>query len=314
MIWLIGLLISAPVLVSGDITVVKEIAVGPKSVNAAANIGTVNSSANVSLAEANVDVFVDPPQDKDKPSHYRGLLPLKIQAYFILVNESDKQLELTVGFPISNSEYSSFSLASFKVVTDRKVRDVFRRTSGYPRRLRHEFVSGNLGPERVDPPADVDLETMSLIPTQSIGNETFQNLMVWRENFLPKEKKEVKVTYELLIPLQDKKVIRKNIEGNYKGVWPQEANGVPLDFLQTLPTGSFYFFDYYLTSGASWAGPIGFEGIALHFDQWWPDVELYSSIGSEHFVWSDKTQHPGEPIVAFHSFENHPQVINISWG
>ena len=68
------------------------------------------------------------------------------------------------------------------------------------------------------------------------------------------------------------------MEGNYKGIWPQEANNLPLAFLETIPRNEkYYFFDYYLTSGASWKDTIGEEVIQLRLHDSWQGHELFSS-------------------------------------
>lgn len=290
----------------GDIVVVKEVVISPKSVNAAANIGSVNSSVNVRMDLAKVDIHIATPGDGAFDP-----LPVNVIATFELVNESSDELKLTVGFPISNSEYSSFELSHFSVVTDGAVREVFRRTSGYPRSLGHEYVSGEKGPEKATPPVEIDKNTVDLFGGQSIGKETFQNLMVWEETFAPAQRKKIEVDYEIEIPFQENKVIRELARGSYKGTWPQEANNVPLQFLKKVGSGYYYFFDYYLTSGASWAGSIGFEEITLHFDHWWRDLEFYSTIKQGEIGWSNRTLYPSLPIVATYQLRDEEPTENI---
>jgi hypothetical protein len=128
-------------------------------------------------------------------------------------------LKLTVGFPVSNSQYSSFELAHFFVVTDGAVREVFRRKSSYPRQLTHEYVSGEKEPGKAAPPADIVWQdSAQLLGNQFMGPETFQNLIVWEESFSPAQQKKVEVNYEINIPSQENKMVRKQVEGNYKGV------------------------------------------------------------------------------------------------
>ena len=297
----------APDLCFSDLNVVKEVVITPKGVNAAANIGSVNTSVNVRMDSAKVDIHVGKPGEGTLAP-----LSLNVKATFTLINESTHELKLTVGFPVSNSQYSSFELAHFSVVSDGDVREVFRRKSSYPRQLNHEYVSGEKGPGKAAPPADIDQQdSAKLFGQQFIGRETFQNLMVWEESFSPAQQKKVEVDYEIEIPLQENKVVRKRVKGNYKGVWPQEANNVPTQFLQQLASGQYYFFDYYLTSGASWAGPIAFEDVTLHFDYWWRDMEFHSTIKQGSLGWSNRILDPSLPIVATYQLRNEEPTENI---
>lgn len=289
-----------------DINVVKEVIITPKGVNVAANIGSVNSSENIRLHLAKVDIHVAKPGDGTLAP-----LPLNVKAIFELINESSHDLKLTVGFPVSNSQYTSFELYHFSVVTDGAVREVFQRKGSYPGQLTHEYISGEKGPGKATPPAEIDQSTVNLSGKQSIGKETFQNLMVWEETFAPSQRKKIEVDYEIEIPLQENKVVRKRVEGNQKGVWPQEANSVPVQFLQRVGSGSYYFFDYYLTSGASWADSIAFEDITLHFDYWWRDLEFYSTVKSGRMSWSNRILYPGLPIVATYHLRDEEPIENI---
>jgi hypothetical protein len=296
----------APALCLGDLNVVREVVIAPKGVNLAANIGLVNSSTNVRLDTATVDIYVG------KPAEGPGApLSFNVKASFTLINESPHKLKLTVGFPISNSRYSSFKLVHFSVVTDGVVREVFRRISSYPRQLTHEYVSGEKGPERAAPPGDIIQDTAKLWGNQFIGQESFQNLMVWEETFSPSQQKKVAVDYEIDIPLQENQTVRHRVEGNYKGIWPQEANNIPAQLLQKLTSGQYYFFDYYLTSGASWAGPIAFEKVTLHFDYWWRDLDFYSTIKRGVIGWSNRILYPDLPIVATYQLKNEEPTENI---
>ncbi len=268
-----------------DISVVREVVIAPKGVNAAANIGSVNSSPNVKLISARVDINVGTPG-----SGAPAPLPLSVNATFELQNDSSDELSLTVGFPVSNSQYSSFKFEWFRVTSNGSIREVFRRKSSYPRQIVHEYVSGELGPSDAVPPSDIDRETMKLMGDQVMGRESFQNLMVWEEHFGPKEKKTVEVRYEIQIPLQENVVHKKKVEGSHKGIWPEEANNIPLWFLDRLPKGSFYFFDYYLTSGSSWAGPIGEEIVNVHFGSSWKGHEFHTSANEKFSKVSGKAK------------------------
>ena len=288
----------------GDLIVVREAVIAPKDVNAAANIGSVNSSVNVRMDLAKVDIHV-----AKLGGGALAPLPLNVRATFELVNESSDELKLTVGFPISNSEYSSFELSHFSVVTDGAVREVFRRIGSYPRSMGHEYVSGEKGPEKATPPTEIGSD--NLFGVQSIGKDAFQNLMVWEETFAPTQRKKIEVDYEIEIPLQENKVVREQVESSSKGIMHGSANNVPIQFLQKVGTGSYYFFDYYLTSGASWAGSIGFEEITLYFDHWWRDLEFYSTIKQGEIGWSNRTLYPSLPIVATYQLRDEEPTENI---
>lgn len=292
---------------AADLIVVREVAIGPKTVHAAANIGAVNSSPNVRLEKAVIDITVGRPfvDNSGKP------LLIAVRGTFLLVNQSDQQLELTVGFPVSNSEYSAYALEAFRVATDMKTREVFRRKSGYPRRLTHEYISGMKGPGSAKPPNDVYESTMHLFGRQQMGKDELHNLMVWQERFSPYQEKSVKVEYEFTLPLQEAEVLRKKVKGNHKSVWPQEANNVPPAFVESLPDKSYYFFDYYLTSGASWAGTIGVEEILMSFDQWWYDVEFYTTIDIDELAWAPRKAKPADPIWMYYVIEDMDPSENL---
>jgi hypothetical protein len=258
------------------------------------------------LDTATVDIHVGKPCESSLAP-----LPLSVKAVFTLVNESSHKLKLTVGFPVSNSWYSSFELMHFSVVTDGVVREVFRRKCSYPRQLTHEYISGKKGPEMARPPDDITRDSVDLLGNQFIGQESFQNLMVWEEAFLPSQQKKVAVDYKIDIPLQENKIQRQKAKGNYKGIWPQEANNVPVQFIRQLDFGQYYFFDYYLTSGASWAGPIALEEITLHFDSWWQDLEFHSTIKQGEIGWSNRILDPDLPIVATYQIRNEEPTENI---
>ncbi len=306
-----GCTLLSPVAGLGDLTVVREVVITPRSVNASANIGSVNSSPNIRLDTANIDIQVGAPDVSGKSKDSWSPIFLVVRGNFALVNQSTEELQLTVGFPVSNSEYSAYDLATFRVLTDGAIREVFSRVSGYPRRIRHEYISGELGPDESRPPAEIDRETVHLFGKQLMGKDSFQNLMVWQETFAPKQHKNVEVMYEITIPLQNTDVVREKVTGNHKGIWPQEANTIPVDFLSELDSGAYYFFDYYLTSGASWAGPISFEDISLKFDSWWQDLEFHSTIKQGRISWSNTTLYPGIPTVAYYSLRDVEPTENV---
>jgi len=266
------LILGLPHPAAGDLMVMRDVVTGPKGSAAAANIGSVNSSPNIHMDQARVDINVGTPGEGPVAP-----VPLTVVATFEMVNQSQHELHLTVGFPISNSEFSSSRINWFRVMVDGDTRDVFRRITGYPRRLTHEYVSGESGPDNARPPTDVNRSSLKLMGDQIIGNERYGNLMVWEERFSAGETKTIDVRYSIQIPLQENAVKKRRVEGNSKGKWPEEANNLPTWFLKRLPQKYYYFFDYYLTSGASWAGTIGVEDIYLHLGPWWNGHEFHAS-------------------------------------
>lgn len=299
------LLLALPGICFGDINVVKEVVIAPKGVHAAANIGSVNSSPNVRMARARVDIKVGTPG-----GGAMAPISLNVRATFEMVNESSLEILLTVGFPISNSEFSSFRFDWFRVSTDGVPREVFRRKAGYPRNLVHEYVSGVLGPDKAVPPTDIDRASMKLMGDQIIGGERFGNLMVWEERFSGGQKKTIEVLYEIQMPLQENALIRKRAKGNYKGTWPQEANNVPAWFLKKLSRTSYYFFDYYLTSGASWSGPISEEDIFVHFGPWWNGHEFHVST-TGILSSGGRNAGPGAPTTHYYMLRNQEPAENL---
>jgi hypothetical protein len=265
-----------------DLTVVREVVVAPKKGSLAANIGPVNRSAKVRLAQAEVLIRPGPPPAAGRP------LRVEVRARFVLRSEAEAPLRLTVGFPVSDSEYSSFDFVSFQVRGPEGPRTVFQRATGYPRRMTHRLVSGpEASPAGLLP--DVDWAEKRgevyrsrragrIMGGDAVGSRELGNLMVWAEEFRPGQAKTLEVGYVMAIPLQAAGWSRRRVEGNHKGVWPQEANNVPLAFLQTLPPGPYYFFDYYLVTGAAWKGPIGSETVTLELDGSWAGHELFCNL------------------------------------
>lgn len=312
----------------GDVSVEREVVITPKGVNAAANIGSVNSSVNVRMDLAKVDIHIAKPRDDGLVTipfrAYEAIdrlitvpldgrvvtIPLNVIATFELINESSHDLNLTVGFPVSNSAYSSFELSHFSVVTDGTVKEVFRRKGNYPNALWHEYISGIKGSKNANPPLEKGAE--NLFGRQGIGKETFQNLMVWDETFSPAQRKKIQVEYEIEIPLQENKVVRERVFSSEKGISSKAANNVPIQFLQKIGSGSYYFFDYYLTSGASWAGSIGFEEVTLHFDHWWKgNLEFYSTIKKDEIAWFNQTHDSAIFMTAIYQFRDKEPTENI---
>lgn len=262
-----------------DLTVVRQVVVAPKKGSLAANIGPVNRPAKVRLAEAEVLIRPGPPPAAGLP------LRVEVRARFVLRSEAQSPLRLTVGFPVSDSEFSAFDFVSFRVRGPEGPRTVFQRATGYPRRMTHRLVSGpEASPARLLP--DVgraekhgevyrSRREKRIMGGDSVGARELGNLMVWAEEFRPGQAKTLEVGYVMDIPLQAAGWSRRRVEGNHKGIWPQEANNVPLAFLKALPAGEYYFFDYYLVTGAAWKGPIGSETVTLELDNSWAGHELF---------------------------------------
>lgn len=276
------LLLLIPHTAEADLDVIREVIIAPKNGRAAANIGSVNQSSNIRMVLAKVDIEVGkvPVSDQDP-------VRINVHSVFTMKNESQDALSLTVGFPVSRSEYSAFDLVSFAVKTDGNPRSVFNRVSGYIRRIKHIFISG---PDKESYKKLVDYEInkdhLEIYGIQKIGKGEYQNLMVWGEVFDPGQERNIEVRYSIEIPLQKNVWKQKKVKGNYKGIWPQEANNLPLDFLKSIPGkkkfslfsyNKYYFFDYYLISGASWKGTIGEEVITLRLDNSWQGHTLYSN-------------------------------------
>jgi len=199
-----------------------------------------------------------------------------------------------VGFPVSNSRYSAFAFDSFAVETDGSPRSVFNRITSYPRNIKHKYVSGpDRGADRdlpdypeldqaADSPRTPAIKRRKMFAVERINSETFQNLMVWKETFGPGQKRIVDVRYTIFIPPQINTWEQKKVEGNYKGIWPHEANNLPTAFLKSIPPNErYYFFDYYLTTGASWKGTIGEEVIRLSLHDSWQGHKLFSNARNE---------------------------------
>jgi len=278
-----------PLAANADLQVVREIVVAPKTARGGANIGLVNTSANVSMVNADVAIRIGQlPASSSKP------LRIAVNGIFVMKNEATESLALTVGFPVSNSRYSSFDLQDFTVTSDGTQRSVFKRITGYPWHLEHIYMSGPdpkayLGlPDYSGTISDEDkrdstgIKGRSLFGKEIIGREVFRNLLVWKEVFEAGQVSTIEVAYQISIPLQRNIVKNKRVKGNYKGIWPQEANAAPELFLNSLPKGeAFYFFDYYLTSGASWKKPIGEQRVVLRLDESWNGHKLYNHTGPE---------------------------------
>lgn len=281
-----------------DLIVVKEVVIAPKNGRVAANIGPVNQTVNVEMRSADVSINLSKlPAPGDNP------LSVHVTARFSMVNSFQAPLSLTIGFPVSDSEYSSCKHVSFTVTSDGQPRTVFERVTGYPWKMIHRPVSGPPGN-----PADLmpDVANAALrkglykskdknrpiFGGDVVGESKFHNLMVWGENFQPGQQKIIEVVYSLAIPLQKNVVRKTKAKGNYKGVWPQEANNLPKEFLDSIPKDKqYYFFDYFLTSGASWKGPIGKEVVNLNLDESWSGHRLYCNLESELFKSQVKNGH-----------------------
>ena len=59
--------------------------------------------------------------------------------------------------------------------------------------------------------------------------------MVWKDTFDPGQVRSIEVEYGIAVPLQKNSIVRRKEVGNYKGIWQQEANNMPLHFLASLP-------------------------------------------------------------------------------
>ena len=81
-----------------------------------------------------------------------------------------------------------------------------------------------------------------------------------------------------------------------------------MDFMRKIPKGSYYFFDYYLTSGSAWKGPIGEETITLELDGSWLNHTLHCNVDTT-ISKSDSTDNSTTLYV--YSFKNQDPSTNL---
>jgi hypothetical protein len=79
---------------------------------------------------------------------------------------------------------------------------------------------------------------------------------IWPEYFKPNEQHTINVKYALKVSQKNQQAL-KSVNG-WEGI----------DKLLE-PQAEYYLFDYSLTSGATWKGPIGKETLTLHFTEAW---------------------------------------------
>ena len=130
-----------PTLCRGNLCVIRRVLIAPKSVNAAASIGSVNHSDRVRLDMAIVDTHASRP-GQDPLATPR----LYVKATFACINKSSKQLKLRVCFPTSHSRYSFFKHNHCVVITDQDAREVFEKKAPISGKL---II--NIHPARKDP-------------------------------------------------------------------------------------------------------------------------------------------------------------------
>ena len=305
----------------GDLAFSREVVIAPKTGIAAANIGSVGKSYNIKMDSAVVDITVESVSSQSDSN-----ILISICAVFLMQNVSSDELLLTVGFPISESCYSSFDLKNFTVVSNEEEKTVFHRIAHYPSSVSHVRQSGpDVPPETlpdaavngdifgtnharfgdVPPPSPVPSYKHSNMPvgcarridlepylsgTKKFSYDAYvkpgpisyteaHNQMVWTETFTAQEERSIVVQYTIGIPKQKTNILLRKVTSNQKGIWKEEANNVPIYFLKTLETGTYYFFDYFLTSGSSWLGPIGTETVNLHLPDEWANQIVFCSQG-----------------------------------
>jgi hypothetical protein len=89
----------------------------------------------------------------------------------------------------------------------------------------------------------------------------------WMEDFKPSEERVIKVEYVLRVPRQSPQELEKR-------------RGVKGIFELLSPKTDYFIFEYSLTSGATWEGPITKEIVRLHFsDAWTPQTVLCNQAG-----------------------------------
>lgn len=293
-----------------DLAFEREIYINSKTTPAVSNI--TGSSQAIEMQEAQVDINVSAATEGS------SLITLTTNAQFHMHNSTKETVLLTMGFPVSDSSYSAFQLIDFRVTSGGEPRSVFQRVTGYPRHREHIWVSGpetdpRILPDANDPPGVfgdenwIDRNDGSSVlqdsPDGSNRGVASANKMVWRELFTPNEVRLIVVTYSLNLPTQSKKSEKMRKVSNEKGISREEANNCPVAFLNKLAPGDYYFFDYYLVTGASWKGPIGKEEIRLHLPPGWVNATLSS--------WPEKTT-TREDLMVYRLEREEPRD-NIYW-
>jgi len=89
----------------------------------------------------------------------------------------------------------------------------------------------------------------------------------WMETFKPREERLIQVEYVLRVPRQSQQELekRRGVEGIFELISPKT---------------DYFIFEYSLTSGATWEGPITKETVRLHFsDTWTPQTVLCNQAG-----------------------------------
>ncbi len=274
----------------GDLLSEREIILSPERGRVVANIGGIGRSTAVRMAEAIVDISVG-----ERPRDREARIDIRVHAVFTMENTSPDTVALSVGFPVSDSSWSAFDFDFFEVVTDGEARSVFERVGSYPRRMHYRHVSG---PDPLaygglpDTAAGAETPRGAIFGITRIGEDGFRNLMVWTETFAPGQTRSIDVRYGIAVPSRVSQWKRIKVTTSIKGPHPDEANNLPAAFIDGLPeTDYYYFFDYYLTTGASWKGTIGRETITLDLDPSWRGHRLFFS---RHDAAGAVKESPGE--------------------
>lgn len=162
-----------------------------------------------------------------------------------------------------------YNIMDFTAVSNDEKQTVYHRRTGYPNFRKQERISGpDLPPENLP----------DYFEKPFLTGENYNNKMIWREDFAPNEERIIQVDYSLyLAPLTNEYEKRKmNVGGFNAG---PTAENTPSKLLSKIKKDKkYYFFDYFLESGASWKGTIGKEVIRLHLpkDVWeMSDLECY---------------------------------------
>lgn len=300
-----------PAMATADIAMRREVVIAPKTGPATANIGTVGKSYNIEMKDALVDIRIGKTEDytssrvlvrteavfllrnvSDRTLILTVGFPISDSAYSAFeltefkVTSNQEQRSVfnrITGYPAHlNHAWRAGPQAEPKVLPDaREDTDLFGISHG--RFGGDLYVPGEhikasyrraiaaFGGDVYVPGEHIDARKAQAKKDYPVAH----NLMVWKESFEPMQDRVIEVTYTIEIDLQENRCVRKSVVSNEKGIWRDEANNCPSDFLDALTPGKYFFFDYYLTSGASWAGPIGREVIRLHLPEDWEEQCVY---------------------------------------
>jgi len=235
----------------------------------AANPSQLVGSPCVRMAEATVDIDVKSNQRKKGTAD----ISVEVKAVFHMCSDSVVSETMTVGFPLSNQSYSAAKPGAFSVNSNGEAKSLSRwpeQTGKKGKKSEDERLR-----EAIEGSRDVDEITREMIN---------QNMMAWEEAFAPKEERTIDVQYQLDIASQLKDGVATRVRKMqfyrpiplFIGLTQTDLSDISA-LLSGLPDGPYYFFDYFLVSGATWKGPIGKETIRLHLSDDFKGVQVLCS-------------------------------------